>query len=95
MKRLWQNGSGRLSYQVLQEFYVVATRKLSPGLEPAVARKEVGELLAWRPALITSAVLETAWQIEDSWRLSWWDSLIVASALDLVSARSQLETLKR
>ena len=31
---LWERGNGRLSMQVLQEYYVTTTRKLRPGLEP-------------------------------------------------------------
>lgn len=81
MDRLWRNASGRLSFQVLQEFYAVTTRKLNPGLKSAVARKEIRELLAWAPPPVTPALLERAWKIEDRWRLSCWDSLIVASAL--------------
>ena len=30
LDRLWQQRSGRTSFQVLAEFYVLATRKLSP-----------------------------------------------------------------
>lgn len=34
LKSLWQQGSGALSVQVLQEFYVNVTRKLSEPLGP-------------------------------------------------------------
>ena len=33
MAGLWQTGRGRLSFQVLQEFYVTVTQKLKPGLD--------------------------------------------------------------
>ena len=35
MMTLWQREIGRLSIQVLQEFYVTVTRKLRPGLTTA------------------------------------------------------------
>ena len=32
MIRLWSDQSGRLSFQVLQEYYLTVTHKLTPGL---------------------------------------------------------------
>lgn len=80
MSYLWQTRTGRLSYQVLQEFYVTVTQKLDPGLEPERARRNVRLLISWQPAQIDSRVMETAWQIQDRHRLSWWDALIVSAA---------------
>lgn len=80
MRALWKNRSGRLSQQVLQEFYVTVTRKLNPALPCDRAREEIRDLLAWRPTQPTETLLEDAWHIEDRFKLSWWDSLIVASA---------------
>lgn len=77
---LWETRSGRLSHQVLQEFYVTVTRKLNPALPRDRAREEIRDLLAWRPVRPTEALLEDAWHIVDRFGFSWWDSLIVASA---------------
>ncbi len=38
---LWATGEGRLSLQVLQEYYVTVTAKLDPGLPAADARDDV------------------------------------------------------
>jgi predicted nucleic acid-binding protein len=65
---------------VLQEFYVTVTEKLKPGLNVAHARSDVRSLLAWRPIPIDSRVIEGAWSIQDRYRLSWWDALIVSAA---------------
>jgi predicted nucleic acid-binding protein len=81
MEHLWRCGSGRLSFQVLFEFYAVATRKLSPGLPPAVARQEILDLMDWTPLAPSADLLKQAWQIEDRYGFSWWDSLIVAAAI--------------
>jgi predicted nucleic acid-binding protein len=35
----------------------------------------------WEPAPVSAGILQVAWRIEDRHGLSWWDSLIVASAL--------------
>lgn len=77
---LWNTRQGRLSYQVLQEFYVTVTEKLDPGLDREAARRDVRSFLPWRPIAIDAQVLEGAWHIQDRHRLSWWDSLIAAAA---------------
>jgi predicted nucleic acid-binding protein len=77
---LWQERAGRLSWQVLQEYYVTATRKLEPPRGPADAREDVTSLVTWRPIAIDLPTLDAAWVIEDRFSLSWWDALIVAAA---------------
>jgi len=80
MEALWEGRTGRLSFQVLQEFYVTVTVKLDPGLSPELARLSVRLLQAWKPVAVDSRLLEEAWRIQDRFRLRWWDSLIVAAA---------------
>ncbi len=80
MRRLWESRCGRISQQVLQEFYVATTRKLKPSLPLEKARQEVKELLSWKPVSPSPELFIRAWEIEDRWHLSWWDSLIVAAA---------------
>lgn len=75
---LWKSRLGRVSFQVLNEFYVNAMR-----LKPAAsdeARAEVRDLLAWKPVVVDAAVLERGWKLQDRYRLSYWDALIVAAA---------------
>jgi predicted nucleic acid-binding protein len=80
LARLWGTREGRLSCQVLQEYYVTVTRKLQPGLPPADARADVRDLLAWDPTVIDGEVMEAAWRLESRWGLSFWDAAIVVSA---------------
>src|SRR5918992_3421231 len=80
MEHLWTSASGRLSVQVLQEFYVTVTRKLRPGLPAEEARADIRDLAAWRPLGIDEPMVEAAWRLEDRLGLSFWDSLIVAAA---------------
>ena len=35
LREFWSSGNGRISIQVLQEFYVTATQKLQPGMTRA------------------------------------------------------------
>jgi predicted nucleic acid-binding protein len=80
IEHLWTTAAGRLSIQVLQEYYVTTTRKLDPGLPSDEARQDVRDLAAWRPVRIDEAIVEAAWRLEDRYELSFWDSLIVAAA---------------
>ena len=80
MTHLWHEKTGRLSYQVLQEFYATVTLKLKPGLNPQTAREDVRALFSWNPIFIDPRVVEGAWLIQDRYRISWWDSLIVSAA---------------
>jgi predicted nucleic acid-binding protein len=80
MAWLWQSGLGRLSFQVLQEFYVTVTQKLKPGLDAFRAQTDVRALMAWRPLPVDGRVMEGAWFIQKRYHLSWWDALIVSAA---------------
>src|SRR5207302_6978992 len=63
IRELWHSGEGRLSFQVLQEYYVTTTRKLEPGLRPLDARADVEDLLAWQPIPVQAPALRLAWSI--------------------------------
>jgi predicted nucleic acid-binding protein len=80
LAELWHSRRGRLSYQVLAEYYVTVTRKLKPGMPAAAARRNVRTYLVWRPVVSDSRLIEAAWEAQDEFRLSWWDALIVAAA---------------
>lgn len=75
---LWRSRRGRISFQVLQEFYVQALRK-NPK-EKAAARAEVRGLLAWDPIPVDAGIVEGAWDLQDRYSLSFWDALIVGAA---------------
>ncbi len=77
---LWERADGRLSVQVLQEYYLTTTRKLRPGLAPEEARADVLDLAAWSPVVTDIQMLASAWTIEERFGLSFWDALIVAAA---------------
>lgn len=75
---LWKTRLGRISFQVLQEFYVKVTRKWPETRQQA--RAEVQDLLAWRPVAADARILDQSWTLEDRYQLSFWDALIVAAA---------------
>jgi predicted nucleic acid-binding protein len=75
---LWDSQTGRVSFQVLQEFYAQVTRKW-PSFR-ALARSEVRDLLTWGPVSIDAVLLQRSWELQDRYQLSIWDALIVAAA---------------
>lgn len=75
---LWQQRAGRTSMQVLAEFYAMATRQLE--LDEDLAWDEVKRYLAWTPLPTDEALLRGAREIERRYKLSWWDSMVVAAA---------------
>lgn len=75
---LWKSRRGRISFQVLQEFYARATQKW-PALRADV-RSETLDLLEWKPVAVDSSILESAWKIQERYEISFWDALIVSAA---------------
>lgn len=75
---LWTTRRGRISFQVIQEFYVNALRIRPSGFDET--RAEVRDLLGWNPVVVDSQIVETAWKLQDQYQLSFWEALIVAAA---------------
>jgi predicted nucleic acid-binding protein len=80
MTVLWESRNGRISYQVLNEYYVTVTQKLKPGLNPEDARSDILDLMSWKPIAMDHGILDGAWIVQDRYGYSWWDALIVSSA---------------
>jgi predicted nucleic acid-binding protein len=66
--------------QVLSEYYYDITHKLTPKVASADAWDDVQALLEWKPHPMDWTLLERTRDIEQRWRLNWWDSMIVAAA---------------
>ena len=75
---LWKTRRGRTSFQVVQECYAQLTRIWPEKRQEA--RAEAKDLLAWRPVAVDRAILERSWKVQDRYRLSFWDALIVSAA---------------
>ena len=80
MLHLWETRQGCLSIQVLQEFYVTATRKgLSP-LPTQIVTRIIRDLSLWPVHSPTVDDLIEASTIQQQYLISYWDALIVQSA---------------
>lgn len=86
IKQLTDDRSGRLSMQVLQEYFSVATQKL--GLSAEFARARVGEYAHFTVVILEPTDLLAAIDLHREHQFSIWDALIVWAAL-----RSQCEML--
>lgn len=80
LEQLWAAGTGTLSTQILQEFYSVATRKLTPAMSRTDAREIVELYRAWPVVLIEPVLIVTASQLEEQHQISFWDALVVEAA---------------
>lgn len=80
LDQLWTTRTGRLSVQVLQEFFVVATRKLKSAVEVATAREVVRSYSSWVTAPTDVDTILRASEIAEVAQISFWDGMIVAAA---------------
>jgi len=76
--QLWKSNRGRISFQVLQEFYAKITKKWPSARDDV--RAEVRDLLKWNPVVVNDVIIERGWKIQDRYKLSFWDSLVIAAA---------------
>lgn len=83
LRELWQSGQGCLSVQVLQEFYVNVTQKVAKPLAPEEAGQIIADLAVWqvhRPGV--EDILDAIGLLERH-QISFWDAMIVASAIQM------------
>lgn len=73
-------GVGVVSAQVLQEFYVTATRKIVDPLTHLEAAREVGRLARFRVVPHDAALVLSAIDLRERAGISLWDALIVRAA---------------
>jgi len=78
---LWETRRAIVSAQVLQEFYVNATRRIPSPLPRALARQLVKTYSVWQTELVGPTEIQRASELEEEHQLSFWDALIVAAAL--------------
>jgi len=81
VESLWESSSGVLSLQVLKEFFVTVTRKLSPIMDFKEARSATIDLLSWTVFLETADSFEKTLEIVEKYRLSFWDANILSAAV--------------
>ncbi len=89
----WNAGNGCLSIQVLQEFYVTVTQKIQRPLDRALARQLVADLGHWQIHMPGVEDVLDAITLQETAGLSFWDAMIVQSAVHLGCRRLVSEDL--
>jgi len=79
LQKLWNEKTGLLSAQVLQEFYVNVTRKILTPLSKDLARRVVSSYSIWCMETTPTEIL-SAFRIDDESGIGFWDALIVSAA---------------
>ena len=91
---LWRTRSGAVSTQVLQEFYVVATRKFDPPMRRGAAREIVALYGEWTTVQVDVALILAASKLEERHGFSFWDALVVEAARRCGAVRLLTEDLQ-
>jgi predicted nucleic acid-binding protein len=83
IQELWASGEGCISIQVLQEFYVNVTQKVTKPLATEVAAQIIADLSAWRVHCPGAHDVLDAIGLQTRYQLSFWDAMIIVSAIRL------------
>lgn len=93
MQTLWQTQSGCLSIQILQEFYVTVTQKVKRPLSPQTTAQIIEALQVWRMHSPKPADVLAAIKLQTRYQTSFWDAMIIQSAIQLKCATLWSEDL--
>lgn len=77
---LWRLRRGVLSTQVIQEFYVNVRRKARNPVEPDEARRLVEDYSSWELVVNDGRAILGALDLEQRFKVSFWDALILQAA---------------
>lgn len=93
IRDLWQSGEGCLSIQVLQEFYVNVTQKVARPMTPDEAANTIANLSVWHVHCPGAEDVLDAIRLQGRYQVSFWDAMIVTSAIQLGCERLWSEDL--
>jgi len=82
MKDLWRVGLGILSTQTMQEFFVTVTGRINTPLDSSEAADIIKRLSKWDVVINTTETIFEAIMVHERYKYSFWDSLIIASAIE-------------
>jgi len=81
MDYLWENRKGVISVQVLQEFFVCVTKKIVKPLLIKNARIIIEYLFNWDVVVNDTYITLKAIDLQEKYRFSFWDSLVIQAAI--------------
>lgn len=80
IERLWANGKGVLSTQVLQELCINLRRKMASPFSLRETREVIQDYLRWQVVVNTPESVLHALELEARYKISFWDALILQAA---------------
>jgi predicted nucleic acid-binding protein len=80
VEQLWHSGNGVLSTQVLQELCVNLRRKTNPPLPIEETRRLLQDYLSWEVVVNSADSVVQALDLEERYKISFWDALILQAA---------------
>jgi len=83
VRELWASRKGCLSIQVLQELYVTIAQKMARPLDRDAAKGIVTDLSFWRVHTPEVGDVLAAIEIQQRFGTSFWDAMILQSAIRL------------
>lgn len=81
MERLWESRKGVISVQILQEFFVCVTQKIAKPLVIKNARTILEYLSNWDVVVNDKYITLKAIDLQEKYRFSFWDSLVIQAAI--------------
>jgi predicted nucleic acid-binding protein len=81
MDNLWESKKGVISIQVLQEFFVCVTQKIKNPLQIKNARMILEYLSTWEIVINDKHITMQAIDLQEKFKFSFWDSLIIQAAV--------------
>lgn len=82
LERLWERGTGCVSVQVLQEFFVTITKKVPKPLPVDDAKARIREFAAWTVFVPTADDIVAAIDLQTEAQIGFWDAMVVLAAAE-------------
>jgi predicted nucleic acid-binding protein len=86
LSNLWEKGTGCLSVQVLQEFFVTVTGKVTRPLSIEEAADRIRDFATWKVFAPTADDVLGAIALHKQANLSFWDAMVVRAAAETGSS---------
>ncbi len=83
LARIWEAGTGCVSVQVLQEFFVTVTGKVAEPLSVDEASERIRELAVWKVFVPGADDVLGAIALQKRAKVNFWDAMVVHAAAEL------------
>ena len=81
VENCWRLENGIISSQVLEEFFVCLTKKIPFPIDSIIVWQIIKDFLKWKTVAVDGDIILESINIHIKHKFSFWDSLIIASAV--------------